>query len=659
MRFDDLTLRVKMLAIIVLASLGVLTMLGVALASLHQEMMEARKFELRHLVENTQALVARYEAEVRAGRLGEAEAKDAALVAVRALRYSSNDYFWINDLDGRMLAQPADPKIEGQIRLDVKDARGKLYYRDFIAEAQRPGGGFVEYYRNKPGDREPQPKLSYVSLFQPWGWVIGTGLYVDDIAAAFRTRALEMSGLALLIVLGVLGLSLSVTARIAGPVRRVTGTMLELAAGKIDTPVEPSLQRDEVGEMTRALVVFRDSQRERMALEEARHLEREASDRRQHAMETLTRDFNQNVKNVLELVSVSAQELKDAAEAMTSVADAASEQSISAAAAANQASVNIQTVAAAAEQLSVAEHEIARQVSRSSEVAVRARSDAHRINGIVESLDNATRQIGVVVSLINDIAARTNLLALNATIEAARAGDAGKGFAVVANEVKHLATQTAHATEEITDQINSVQAVTGEAVAAISSITRTIEEISETATVIAAAVEEQTAATQEIARNVSETAEGTKRVTLNIDQVNLGTERTGATALKVMFTADTLIQQAEELTGEVANFLAAVRNNIDRRAFERVAAQLPVQITIGTAAPVQAVLADVSQGGARIDRDVGAVPGTACEVRIADWSPVRARLLEAISGMSRFQFSLDPATQRALGLALDRVRHSV
>ncbi|MBI3446050.1 MAG: chemotaxis protein, partial [Magnetospirillum sp.] len=219
---------------------------------------------------------------------------------------------------------------------------------------------------------------------------------------------------------------------------------------------------------------------------------------------------------------------------------------------------NVQTVAGAAEELSSSINEISRQVASSAQVSQEAVAEAERTNALVHGLADAARNIGEVVTMIGDIAGQTNLLALNATIEAARAGEAGKGFAVVANEVKHLATQTARATSEITTQVSAVQAATDQAVAAIGSIGAIIERINEVSAAIAAAVEEQDATTRDIARNVHEAAEGTRDVSRHVVDVTSEAGATGKTANDVLGAVKALSLQSESLNTSVQTFLAGV-----------------------------------------------------------------------------------------------------
>ena len=204
-------------------------------------------------------------------------------------------------------------------------------------------------------------------------------------------------------------------------------------------------------------------------------------------------------------------------------------------------------------------NEISRQVQESSRIASEAVAQAGKTDARIAELSGAASRIGDVVKLITAIAEQTNLLALNATIEAARAGEAGKGFAVVAQEVKALAAQTAKATDEIGSQIGSMQAATGESVAAIKEIGGTIARIAEIASTIAAAVEEQGAATQEISRNVQQAAQGTAEVASNITDVNRGASETGSASEQVLSSARSLSGESQHLKAEVEKFLATVR----------------------------------------------------------------------------------------------------
>ena len=315
-----------------------------------------------------------------------------------------------------------------------------------------------------------------------------------------------------------------------------------------------------------------DVERERLEAEAAAKREQEAkeADERQLAqaeeekrqmMIDMADDFQSSVGGIVEAVSSAATEMQATSSQMSSNADSTSQESASVAAAAEQASANVQTVATAAEELSNSITEISSQVSQSANIASNAVEEAERTNDMVKGLAEAAVKIGDVVELINDIASQTNLLALNATIEAARAGEAGKGFAVVASEVGNLANQTAKATEQISDQIGGIQQATNQSVEAIQGISNTIGEISEIATSISSAVEEQGAATQEIARNVEQASSGTQEVSSNIVGVQKAAAETGQGANQVLEASSDLSKQSESLRGEVDKFLSQVRGD--------------------------------------------------------------------------------------------------
>jgi len=348
--------------------------------------------------------------------------------------------------------------------------------------------------------------------------------------------------------------------RVVGPIAGMTGVMRRLAGGDLTVQVAGANRRDEVGEMAKAVQVFKDGLIHVAALEEETALARAGAEaQRKAAMREMADNFEAAVGGIVGMVTASATELQATAQSMSGTAAETAGQSTAVAAAAEEAASNVGTVAAAAEELGSSVQEIGRQVSGSAQLAQAAVNEASQTASLVQELSGAVAKIGDVVTMITSIAGQTNLLALNATIEAARAGEAGRGFAVVAAEVKELANQTARATDEISTQIARIQGSTGQAVSAIGSITTRIQEISGVATAIAAAVEEQGAATQEIVRNVAQAALGTGEVTSNIAGVAGAAEETGAAASQVLASASELSRQSESLSTEVDRFLATVR----------------------------------------------------------------------------------------------------
>ncbi|HYG86174.1 MAG TPA: HAMP domain-containing methyl-accepting chemotaxis protein [Azospirillum sp.] len=352
----------------------------------------------------------------------------------------------------------------------------------------------------------------------------------------------------------------SISRAITRPVISMTGTMRRLADGDAAVEIPTIGRKDEVGAMASAVQVFKDNLLRTKALErEAEEARKRAEIEKREAAAALANAFEADVGEIIRTLGSSASELSTTAQAMAAQASQSNDQATSAAAASEQASANVQTVAAASEELSASIREIGQQVGHSRQIAGQAAEEARRTNGTIQSLVEAGQKVGDVVNLINSIASQTNLLALNATIEAARAGEAGKGFAVVAQEVKNLAAQTAKATEDITQQISAIQAVSSEAAAAIEDIGGVIEKMNEIATTVAAAVEEQDAATQEIARNVQEAARGTAEVSSSIRCVTEAASETGAAASQVFTSSEELARQGETLRTKVDRFLAQMR----------------------------------------------------------------------------------------------------
>jgi methyl-accepting chemotaxis protein len=391
-------------------------------------------------------------------------------------------------------------------------------------------------------------------------WAMLVRVPVEEAFAIYHHLVLAMLiGVAVAaLIIAVAGFGIG--AKFAKPIRRLTDAMTALAGGNLEVAIDGGARRDEIGDMAKAVQVFKDNAVEMKRLErEAEEQKRRAEVEKRAAMQKLAGDFETRVGGVIQTVTSAATEMQATASSMSSTAEETNRQATAVAAASEQATNNVQTVAAATEEMSSSVGEIGRQVSKSTEIAKRAVVEAEKTNGAVQGLADAATKIGEVVNLISDIAEQTNLLALNATIEAARAGEAGKGFAVVASEVKTLASQTAKATEEIAAQINAIQSAVGGSVEAIKGIGKTIAEISEIATTIASAVEEQGAATQEISRNVQEAAKGTQEVSSNIGQVSEASSATGAAATQVLSAATELSGQAETLRTEVAKFLDEVR----------------------------------------------------------------------------------------------------
>ena len=347
--------------------------------------------------------------------------------------------------------------------------------------------------------------------------------------------------------------------RVVTPLPQLSAVVTRLAAQDYAAEVPNTERQDEIGDMARAVQVFKQNGIERERLEAEQANERAVKERRSAQMERLTQQFETKVGDLVQLLSTASNDMQVTAQSMSATAEETNQQSTAVASAAETASLNVESVAAAAEELSSSIGEISRQVTQSATIANTAVAEAQRTDQTVQALAEGAQKIGEVVTLIQTIASQTNLLALNATIEAARAGEAGRGFAVVATEVKSLATQTAKATEEISALVDEIQVATRDAVGAVQNIGTTINDISKIASAIAAAVEEQSVATKEIAQNVQLASAGTAEVTANIGGVRQAATDTGSAAERVLGAAGKLSQQSDELRNEVRVFLSGVK----------------------------------------------------------------------------------------------------
>jgi methyl-accepting chemotaxis protein len=554
----NLRISSKLVIMVVLSVLGIAAVAGVGLSALKDNLLEDRKVKLQEVVLLAkQALDSDYQLARKAG-LSDPEILDRSKSLLRKLRFGKSDYFVAHDKQAVCQVHP-NPKVEGLAMMDLKDADGVYYSHDLVEAAAR-GGGFVRYRFPRAGEGEPLPKLAYAVEFEPYGWAISGGIYIDDVDAIFWSQVQRIGMLVALALLLVVAMSVLLSRSIVNPITAMTAAMRKLADGDTATAIPARERGDEVGAMARLVQVFKDNMIEANRLRgQQDQLKQNAEAEKKSIIRKLADDFEHGVRASLDMLAAASTQMQATSQGMSATAVETSAQATTVATAAKQASVNVQTVASATEELSASVIEIGRQVTQSTRIAGDAVGEANKTNATVQGLSAAAQKIGDVVKLISAIASQTNLLALNATIEAARAGDAGRGFAVVASEVKGLASQTAKATEEISAQVAAMQGANSEAVAAIQGIGGTIGTINEIATAIASAVEQQGGATQEIARNVQAAARGTDQVSSNIAGVNQAAGETGEASSQVLASAQELGRQAATLRADVDGFLAKIR----------------------------------------------------------------------------------------------------
>jgi len=514
--FNRMAVSRRLITLVVLAMLAMLALVASLMVTERTLVMGERQNSVRQTVEAAHGILVHYHDLATKGAMSEDDAKKAALDAIRPLRYSGQEYFWINDMQPRMVMHPISPKLEGQDLSANKDPTGKYLFMEFVNIVKKSGEGFVSYLWPKPGSDKPVPKVSYVKGFAPWGWIIGSGVYVDTVQTIFLERLAEAIGITVLLALALLAcgwaIARSILRQLGGEPTVLNTITHEIAQGNLATAIPAT---SETNSIMHGLGTMRDN------------------------IARIVQDVRHSTEGVATASAEIAQGNSDLSSRTESQASA------------------LEETAASMEELGATVRQNADNARQANQLAMSASTVAVQggqvVSDVVETMrgiNESSRKIADIIGVIDGIAFQTNILALNAAVEAARAGEQGRGFAVVAGEVRSLAQRSAEAAKEIKGLI-------GTSVERVEHGTQLVDKAGATMAEVVGAIRRVTDIMGEISAASSEQSAGVSQVSEAVTQMDQATQQNAALVEQMAAAAGSLSHQAHDLVQAVAVFKLA------------------------------------------------------------------------------------------------------
>jgi len=508
---SNMSLAAKLRLAVGLALFALLCVVSVMAYRSYLMLMDEKLRLTRNVVEQSIKIADGYQQQVKAGTLPLAEAQAKAGTEIKALRYDGKEYVWVNDMHPNVVLHPIRPELEGKDVSDYKDPNGLRLFVAFVDMVKKDGAGYVDYLWPKPGATDPEPKRSYVKGFAAWGWVMGSGVYVDEVQAVARKEAvIAISSVALLALLCMVGIELLVR-RLQARLNQASQVMEAVASGDLSHVVDAGAQ-DEVGRLLTQV----------------------------SGMQTRLAQLVRQIRASTDSISTASSEI------------ATGNQDLSART--EQTASNLQQCASSMEELTGTvkqSADSARQAnqlaSSAAEVAARGGAVVSQVVSTMDDINSSSKKIADIIGVIDGIAFQTNILALNAAVEAARAGEQGRGFAVVAGEVRNLAQRSAQAAKEIKGLI-------GASVEKVESGSKLVADAGKTMQEIVGSVQRVTDIIGEITAAASEQSDGIGQVNASVVQLDQMTQQNAALVEESAAAAASLKSQAASLAQVVGAF---------------------------------------------------------------------------------------------------------